>query len=90
MRINCRVWVRETGQCASEFMLHGRAQAACDRLNLLAVLEALREPSEGMDSAGHKAGLDRFGSPTAIWRAMIDAAIKEAAERRAVNAGETE
>ena len=54
------------------------AQAACDRLNLLAVLEAIREPSEGME----KAALLRYpnlgnGDVASIWYAMIDAAITE-------------
>ncbi len=52
---------------------------ACDRLNLVAVLEAIREPSEEMSSAG--ADRIEVSSPIAdhAWRAMIDALIAEAA-----------
>ena len=54
------------------------ARAACDRLNLLAVLEALREPSEGMVTAAEKAcGLWEGFLAEKGWRVMIDAAIAE-------------
>lgn len=56
------------------------AKAACDRLNLLAALEALREPSEGMVAAGvHRARRDQIPAHVLAtnWRAMIDAAIAE-------------
>ena len=55
------------------------AIAACDRLNLIAALEAIREPSEAMQ----KAAMDRDGFDTegnlyiGIFRAMIDALIAE-------------
>lgn len=50
------------GSCAE-------AQAACDRLNLLAVLEAIREPSEAMaySSLGQRE----------MYQAVIDALIDE-------------
>ena len=54
----------------------GEAQAACDRLNLLAVLEAIREPSDGMIEAERRTGGWVINDGD-IWRVMIDAAIKE-------------
>lgn len=70
------------GRAKAEFSLSKleEAQAACDRLNLIAVLEALREPSEGMVAAGvHRARRDQIPAHVLAtnWRAMIDAAIKE-------------
>ena len=60
------------GSCAE-------AQAACDRLNLLAVLEAIREPSAAMlctgaDADDGQTGIERVKH---IYRAMIDALIAE-------------
>ena len=52
------------------------AQAACDRLNLLAVLKALREPIDGMIEAERRTGGWVINDGD-IWRAMIDAAITE-------------
>ena len=63
-----------------QFNCRDDAQDACDRLNLLAALEALREPSEGMVAAGvHRARRDQIPAHVLAtnWRAMIDAAIKE-------------
>lgn len=55
-----------------------KAQAACDRLNLLAVLEALREPSEGMVAAAEKAcGLWEGFLAEKGWNVMIDKLIAE-------------
>lgn len=55
-----------------------KAQYACDRLNLLAVLEYLREPSEGMIEAAPASDLKtRFGA-LYVWRAMIDKLLAEA------------
>ena len=60
------------------------AQAACDRLNLLAVLEAIRKPSEGMLRASDRfahtdetENIDWKGIARIQWRAMIDALIAE-------------
>jgi hypothetical protein len=51
------------------------AQAACDRLNLLAVLEAIMEPTTAMIKAGW---IDKEDvNPDDIWGAMIDALIAE-------------
>lgn len=64
---------------------HQQAQAACDHLNLLAVLEsdALREPSERMANAA-PARVDQSTEGTmyhGIWRTMIDALIAEVREQ---------
>lgn len=57
-------------------------QAACDRLNLLAVLEALREPSEGMATAAERVcGLWEGFLAENGWRAMIDKLIAEVRAR---------
>ena len=56
------------------------AQTACDRLNLLAVLEAIREPSEALQTAAvwRKADQEAIGDLYAsVYRAMIDALIAE-------------
>jgi hypothetical protein len=58
------------------------AQAACDRLNLAAVLRAIREPSEAMIRAGKTAGAGNVWGNSAglsgnIFSAMIDALIAE-------------
>ena len=55
------------------------AQAACDRLNLLTVLEAIREPNTvmlcaGVDADDGQTGIERIKH---IYRAMIDALITE-------------
>lgn len=57
------------------FKTRAEAQIACDRMNLLAVLEAIREPSEAMCIAGD----DEDGTiqPQWYWRTMIDALIAE-------------
>lgn len=57
-----------------QFNCRDEAQAACDRLNLLAVLKALREPSEGMVDA---IGVGTVETDANRWRAMIDALIAE-------------
>lgn len=54
------------------------AQAACDRMNLLAVLEALREPSEGMVDA---IGVGTVETDANRWRTMIDALIAEVRQK---------
>lgn len=52
---------------------YSAAQAACDRLNLLAVLEALREPSVAMQNAAwHRPVNYKVPMYADIWRAMID------------------
>lgn len=60
------------GSCAE-------AQAACDRLNLLAVLEAIREPSEVMVAEGEAAYVYH---PKNIWSEMIYALIAEVKEQK--------
>lgn len=72
-------WVWEDGKrLAGPFEDYPGARAVCDRLNLLAVLKALREPSEGMVTAAERAcGLWEGFLAEEGWRAMIDAAIKE-------------
>ena len=55
------------------------AQAACDRLNLIAVLEALREPSEGVVDSGD--AVAAYGGVIEVWSAMIDAAIAEVRQK---------
>lgn len=61
------------------FRKRSEAEAACDRLNLLAVLEAIREPDEAMLQAAYTipGGEDEPGDH---WRAMIDALIAEVKE----------
>ncbi len=54
------------GSCAE-------ANAACDRMNLRAVLEAIREPSEAMVDTGHYSS---FGQRE-TYQAMIGALIAE-------------
>ena len=53
------------------------AQAACDRMNLQAVLEAIREPSEEQIVAGSP--VSEAGVEPDVYTAMIDALIAEAA-----------
>lgn len=59
-----------------QFNCRDEAQAACDWLNLLAVLKALREPSDGMIEAERRTGGWVINDGD-IWRAMIDALIAE-------------
>lgn len=66
------------GESAIRVSRESDLQAACDRMNLLAVLRGhLREPSERMIDAGFDAGLSANSETGDIWRSMIDAAIKE-------------
>lgn len=65
------------GNAVAQFRSPVEAQAACDRLNLLAVLEAIREPTERMVAAARRAGYGAEFCAPIEWRAMIDAAIKE-------------
>lgn len=53
------------------------AIAACDRLNLIETLKAIREPSEAMCSAAPKDDLKTAHGAVYVWRAMIDALIAE-------------
>lgn len=52
-------------------------KAACDRMNLLAVLgsDMFRSPSERLVAAGYG-----YSDPVDTWRAMIDALIAEVRE----------
>lgn len=56
------------------------AQAACDRLNLIAVLEAIMEPIAFMRSAGDTAFEN--GYVEEVFTAMIDALITEVKEQQ--------
>ena len=56
------------------FKTRAEAQIACDRMNLLAVLEAIREPSEVMVAEGEAAHVYH---PKNIWGEMIYALIAE-------------
>ncbi len=84
-----QVFVAKSGTAASGgFHSEEDAKAVCDRLNLLAVLEALRETSDGMVAAGvHRARIDQIpGHVLAVtWRTMIDALIAEVAENGDAN-----
>lgn len=63
---------------AGPFKSRDAALKDCDRLNLVAVLEALREPSNEMATAAEKAcGLWEGFLAEKAWRAMIDALIAE-------------
>ena len=53
------------------------AQAACDRENLLAVLEAIREPTQAMIDAAPGGDLATLHGAVYVWRAMIGALIEE-------------
>ena len=60
------------------------AQAACDRLNMIAVLEAIREPTKAMvraatDTTGQ---FDIGHEYVTAWQAMVDALIAEAKEKQ--------
>lgn len=64
------------------FSSRDEAQAACDRMNLLAVLTCIREESDAMCAAGaqnHKAawGPDAPIFEHSVYRAMIGALIAE-------------
>lgn len=61
----------------SEHVTEDEAQAACDRLNLAAVLEALREPSMRMITVGWQRP---SMAPAEQWRTMIDALLAEVKE----------
>ena len=52
------------------------AQAACDRMNLRAVLEAIREPSETMVNTGYYSSLGQRET----YQTMIDALVAEVRE----------
>lgn len=61
----------------SSFLLPAKmVRSECDRLNLLAVLDAIREPSEMMVDGGDTVAA--YGGVSEVWSAMIDAAIDEA------------
>ena len=70
-----QVFTSEHVAASRGFNSRDDAQAACDRMNLRAVLEAIREPSETMMDAG----IERVegGEPDVIYNAMIDALIAE-------------
>ncbi len=63
------------------FSSRAEAQAACDRLNLLAVLEAIREPSEAAVRAGYDAFEDGYVAIRPRLKAVIDALIAEVKNR---------
>lgn len=67
-----------TAKPAGVFRTEDEAQAACDRLNLLAVLEAIREPSEAQMIAGTPAS--EHGVEPDVYTAMIDELIAEVSE----------
>lgn len=61
-------------------VLKRRVLVACAPLmNLTAVLEALREPSEGMVDSGD--AVAAYGGVIEVWSAMIDAAIAEVRQK---------
>lgn len=69
---------RHPGDCFPWEMMHDEEKA-----NMLkdarAVLEAIREPSEGMQTAGYGECHHPNDIPEHIWQAMIDAALAEGA-----------
>ena len=69
------------GQCFAHLE---EAKAACDRLNLIAVLEAIREPTKAMVRAATNAtGQFDIGHEfVTAWQAMIDTLIAEAKEKQ--------
>ena len=73
---NALYWASEYGRPAPDASLEAIVRA---------VIESLREPSEGMADAGSQVPLPSFGAPLglsneevgAIWSTMIDAALRE-------------
>lgn len=70
--------IDEAARATRKYQVFGdggsEAQIACDRMNLLAVLEAIREPSEVMVAEGEAAYVYH---PKNIWSEMIYALIAE-------------
>jgi len=69
-----RTWavgINGSGAAVVNFQSLDEAMSACDRLNLIAVLEAIREPSMKACAAAFIANEDE--NPGGTWRAMIDA-----------------
>lgn len=71
----------DNGKLVEKFTSDEQAQAACDRLNLIAVLEAIREPSITMCS-GLVSNTNATADPRWYWRLMIDALIAEVKEQK--------
>ena len=59
------------------FKTYAEAKSACDRWNLLAVLEAIREPTQAMIDAAPGSDLRTLHGAVYVWRAMIAALIAE-------------
>ena len=81
MRCPCCGSVMEMPKPVMPKKMHesAEAKAACDRLNFIAGLEMLRDPSGAMIDAAAWFESPEHGprSNAGIWRAMIDALIKE-------------
>lgn len=76
------VGITVTGITETEFGQIVDARAHCDLLNLRAVLEAMRDPSDRMVRAGlaRELDLDDSSQVFGIWRGMVDAVIAETDE----------
>ncbi len=72
-------WIVDTMENISRLTSHDEAdaQAACDRLNLAAVLRAIREPEQNIIDAAPRSDLKTVHGAFYVWRAMVDALIAE-------------
>ena len=62
---------------ARSVQTHAEAIVVRDRLNLLGVLEAIREPTQAMIDAAPGGDLATLHGAVYVWRAMIDALTAE-------------
>lgn len=70
------VWTKD-GALPERYDISDEADAACRRLNAIAVVEAMREPTEAMMEAA-RGYLHQ--SPELVFQAMLDAILKETPE----------
>lgn len=79
-----QVFTSEHVAASRGFNSRDDAQAACDLMNLRAVLEAIREPTENVARACRETADVESGyyehNPYDRWRAMIDALLEEVGE----------
>lgn len=74
----------DNGKLVEKFTSDEQAQAACDRLNLIAVLEAIMEPSERMVMAADRASYiwQEAFEPKDAWLSMLAEKISEVKEQQ--------
>lgn len=68
--------IERLAQAVAEFGPEGNQAADFEREIVRVVLQAMREPSEGMVSAS-EGFVERAGCETAVWQAMIDELLDE-------------